>query len=167
MPRLEPMDRTEFLTQLKRQGNYVEFPPYSELWAPAPDIVANTVRLLISPSERIHYAIQFEEWTRTDDERQHDVTWYLATDTALLRVEISAEPDDHGSRAVVRCRRWPLAAVKWMELEDTPPAAQGNRSCRLTVSFGEEEKLILESGPVERNTPRNTRGRSTSRATRQ
>ena len=99
------MDRTEFLTQLKRPGNYVEFPPYSELWAPAPDIVANTVRLLISPSERIHCAIQFEEWTRTDDERQHDVTWHLATDRALLRVEISARSLEPCGRSVP-----PLAA---------------------------------------------------------
>jgi hypothetical protein len=53
MPMPEPMDRTEFLTQLKQHGNYVEFPPYSELWAPAPDIVATNMGLLISPEERI------------------------------------------------------------------------------------------------------------------
>lgn len=29
------IDRTDFLTQLTRPGNYVEFSPNSELWAPA------------------------------------------------------------------------------------------------------------------------------------
>jgi hypothetical protein len=145
----EPLGRSAFLTQL-RQSEHVVFPPYAELWAPAPDIVADNVGLLMSPGESVRYALQLGEFTespRRKNEWLGDVTWYLATDEAMLRLEISVTPSNQWTHTVVRCRRWQLATIRWIELEDTHPGAPGDRSCRLTVSFGEEEGLILESRP--------------------
>jgi hypothetical protein len=74
------------------------------------------------------------------------VTWYLATDRAVVTLEIKGTSDNRGVTTVLRLRKYPLATLQWSEIEETH--APGEPVYKLTLHFA-GGKVEINSLKVE------------------
>jgi hypothetical protein len=115
------------------------------------EAIANMLACLVRSDEKLRYALQVGRLSRLPAREGWvgKMTWYLVTDRALLEFSVSAtDKDQRCVTNVTRVRRWLLGQIERTEFEETRPPAAQEISCKLTVTFNDDEPVAIESAGI-------------------
>ena len=133
--------------------------PNASLYTPSAEAVASiagALETLLAGDETITFGMQAGRLSRAPQREREsawvgDMAWYLITDTKLvLEIAVKASPATEGGwvTVVTRSRRWPLADLRLVEIEETRPPAPNDLSAKVRLGFGGGDVLAIDSAGI-------------------
>jgi hypothetical protein len=128
-----------------REGQELAFEHHSARLpvSSASQAVADSLHALVSSGEHIRDVLQVGKLSRlpAGEDFSGTLTWYVATDRAIVHVSVDAITDDPQrsvTKVTTNCQRRNLERIESITIAETrePHSLETTTACTLTVSFG-------------------------------
>jgi hypothetical protein len=142
-----------------REGQELAFEHHSARLpvSSASQAVADSLHALVSSGEHIRDVLQVGKLSRlpAGEDFIGTLTWYVATDRAIVHVSVDAITDDPQrsvTKVITNCQRRNLERIESITIADTrePHSLETTTACTLTVSFGTpaDKPVSIESKTI-------------------